>query len=79
MTTKYILTHGELETDIAYPWELIPEEAIELIDRDYITKVLFFSKEEGVQRQSAIFLRQTESFKKGMKKFKIGDITVGVV
>lgn len=77
--TKYILTHGELETDIPLPWEYVPEEAYELIDRDYISKSLYFSSEDGLQKQSTIFLRKVDSFKRGMKKFELEEgIMVGV-
>lgn len=74
--TKYILSHGEEDTDMPLAWEHIPEEAIELIGRDYIIKSLYFSPKDGVERQSTVFLREVESFKRGMKKFNITEDTV---
>lgn len=76
---KYILSRGELSTDLPLAWKHIPEEAIELIGRDYIIKTLCFSPDEGVERQSSVFLREVESFKRGMKKFEISEgVTLGI-
>lgn len=76
---KYILSKGELDSDLPILWEHIPVEAIELVKKDYIIKTLYFSPKEGVERYSTVFLREVDSFKRGTKTFKITEeVTLGL-
>lgn len=78
MKQKYILSESHIPGTFPVDWTKIPEDVIEEIPGRYLYNVLSVRGDGSLTEKTVLYLQPTSSFKRGSKKYDLGDIIIGV-